>query len=319
MPILEDDFDENAMFKSPAPAPAAAVAPAVPSPMVSMGSTQNPLTKYFRIPGISVKLPTGGQFFPAGAIELNENGEIDVLPMRGADELLLNSPDALMNNTAILNLIKSCVPQIKRPELVSAPDLDVLLLAIRVASTGDKLELELPCPKCEVSNKFELDIPSMIQTAKPIPAVTTVRVTDEVVIQINPLTLGAQTRILVDAFAETRKAQSLDMSDDLSDDERNAMSNEIVQKIADINMYSVQQSIVKVIVPDAEVTDRKHIAEFVQNIDRASLQKIRAKIDELAKLGVDKSFEAECAHCAHKWPAQVEFDPATFFGTRSFD
>ena len=92
-----------------------------------------------------------------------------------------------------------------------------------------------------------------------------------------------------------------------------------MKRLADINLYSVQQAVVKVTVPDSEVIDRKHIAEFIQNIDRATLRIIRDKVDELNGKGVDKSFPAECSHCHHEWTAMVEFDPSTFFGIRSLD
>ena len=101
----------------------------------------NPLTKYFRIPGVHIKLPTHGAFMPTGSVAFTMNDEVPVYPMRGMDELLLKSPDALMNGYAIEKLIESCVPAIKFPRLISSPDLDVILMAIRAATYGETITL----------------------------------------------------------------------------------------------------------------------------------------------------------------------------------
>lgn len=310
--MLDDDFDENKLFS----APSAPVASPSTDAMVKVG---NPLSKYFRLPGLLVTLPTKGAFFPKGGIEMDENVQVEVLPMRGADELLLSSPDALMNNSAIVGLIQSCVPQIKMVEYVSAPDLDVLLLAIRVASTGENMNVEVACEKCKEETKFELNIPTMLQSAQSIEPVNLVRISDEMVVQINPLTLAAQTKILTAAFKETRAIQAMEMDPELTDEARQIQTGVIMRKLADLNLYGVEQAVVKVTVPDSEVTDRKHIAEFIQNTDRAKLKKIRDKVDELNAKGVDKTFPAECSACGYEWRATVEFDPASFFESRSFD
>ncbi len=310
--MLDDDFDEDKLFSAPS-------APVASPPSDTQIKIGNPLSKYFRLPGLSVTLPSRGAFFPNGGIEMDEQGQVEVLPMRGADELLLSSPDALMNNSAIFGLIQSCVPQIKMPEYVSAPDLDVLLLAIRVASTGENMDVEVECTECGEDTKFELHIPTMLQSAQTIDPINLVRINDEMVVQINPLTLAAQTKILTGAFKETRAAQAMQMNEEISDEERAIKTSAIMRNLADLNLYSVQQAVVKVTIPDSEVIDRKHIAEFIQNIDRATLKKIRDRVDELNAKGVDKSFSAECASCGHQWTATVEFDPSSFFESRSSD
>ena len=81
------------------------------------------LKKYYRMPGVHIRLPTNGAFMPPGSVEFTMSGDIPVYPMRGADELLLKSPDALMSGYAIEELLKSCVPAIQFPRLVSSPDL----------------------------------------------------------------------------------------------------------------------------------------------------------------------------------------------------
>jgi len=223
-----------------------------------------------------------------------------------------------MNNTAIINLIESCVPQIKMPSMVSSPDLDVLLLAIRVASNGEEMESEVECPKCEEENKFVINIPTVLQSVKTIPAVNTVRVSDNMVVYINPHTISTQSKILNAVFKETRAAQALDNTE-LNDDERAIAMDAIMKRLADVNTFGVEQSVVKVVIPNAEVTDRQHIREFIHNTDSKTMKKIREALEKLNSMGIDKMVEVECAHCKHKWETEIEFNPASFFGERSSD
>ncbi len=306
--MVEDDFEESTLFSAP-----------ITKKLELPAMDGNPLSQYFRLPGISVGLPTGGVFMPPGTIELNDEGQVEVLPMRGADEILLSSPDALMNNSAIYNLIKSCVPRIKAPEYVSVPDLDVLLLAIRVASTGENMEVELSCEKCREMTKFELNVPSMIGTAKTIDPVNNIRISDDLLIKVAPHNLASQTRILMRIFKQTREAQALDLNEDLTDEERATGMGNIMREMADINTFSLQEAITSIRVPLAEVTNRKHIEEFIANTDSGTLNKIKDKLDEINERSVDKTFPAQCSHCDHEWTGVVEFDPASFFGTRSSD
>ena len=101
----------------------------------------NPLAKYYRAPGPHVKIPSGGRFSEIDTTMLSVNGEIPVYPMTAADEILVKNPDALLNGFAVEELIKSCVPAVKNVRSLAAQDIDVLLLAIKLASYGDKMEV----------------------------------------------------------------------------------------------------------------------------------------------------------------------------------
>ena len=45
----------------------------------------NPLSQFFRQPSIYIKLPSQGNYYPEGAIEMPQNGELPVLPMTAID------------------------------------------------------------------------------------------------------------------------------------------------------------------------------------------------------------------------------------------
>lgn len=109
--------------------------------------TTNPLNDYFRKPEVSVRLPAG-TWYHNGEVDFNMSGEVDVYSMLPADEIMLTNPDALVTGTAISEILKSCVPAVKRPEDLYYPDVNALLLAIQKATYGSKLTQGAICPKC---------------------------------------------------------------------------------------------------------------------------------------------------------------------------
>jgi len=180
------------------------------------------------------------------------------------------------------------------------------------------MESEVECPKCGQENKFVINIPTVLQSVTTIPPVNTVRVSDNMVVYINPHTISTQSKILNAVFKETRAAQALDGSE-LSEDERATAMDSIMKRLAEVNTFGVEQSVVKVVIPNAEVTDRQHIREFIHNTDSKTMKKIREALEKLNSMGIDKMVEVECAYCKHQWETEIEFNPASFFGERSSD
>lgn len=288
---------------------------------MTTSATPNPLGKYFRLPGLHVHLPTGGAFFEEGEIEFSQDGGIPVYPMRAADELLLKNPDALMSGFAIEKLLESCVPAIKKPRGISAPDLDVLLLAIRAATYGDNMEIQATCPKCQHENSFDCNLASIIQNVTTLPEVNSVRLTDDLVVYVRPYNLDNTTALSLTTFEETRKVQAADMDDNITPEQKTKQINASMQKLSGLSTKLLAMCIVKIVTPEGEVTDQKFIDEFFENITREWTTRIESKLIELNNAGIDKTISVSCARvgCGNEWTTSVEFDPANFFDSGSSD
>jgi hypothetical protein len=180
-----------------------------------------------------VSLPSGGRF---NHVTLQDDGTVEVYPMRAADELLINTPDALMSGTALENLIASCVPAVADPKNLPIPDMDVLLLAIRAASSGDTMSIDVKCEKCGTESEVDCHLGTILATAKPIPEHTQIRLNDELTVSLRPHTLATQTKVLNAAFTEQRKAQQVTLSDDLSDEEKQVEMNNIYRRMTDLEV-----------------------------------------------------------------------------------
>jgi|HigsolmetaGSP11D_1036233.scaffolds.fasta_scaffold00013_72 hypothetical protein len=295
-----DDFDESEMFSQPAARPAP--------------TNTNPLAKYFRVPGVHITIPTKGAYMPPGTIEFTATGELPVFPMRAADEMLLKSPDALMSGYAIEELIRSCVPSIRAPEYVSLPDLDVLMLAIRAATSGNDMDVEASCPSCGHQNSFTCNIPAVLSTMKEIPGGKHIRLDAEAVVYLRPHDIRTGAKIAMAAFQETRRAQ---YAEQLDEDERQKVLHQSYRKLADLNTEVLADSIVSIVLPDVTVTDKRMIREFLDKVSASWSKAIQKGVQELNEGGINRSLEAVCQKCNHTWDVQLEFNPSSFFGQGS--
>ena len=118
----------------------------------------NPLHKYFRQPKIYINLPSNGNWYPEGAIEKTENNEYPVFAMTAKDELAFKTPDALLNGQSVVTVVQSCVPNIKDAWNLPTIDVDALLIAIRIATYGEKLEIKTKVPEAGNDRAIDLDL-----------------------------------------------------------------------------------------------------------------------------------------------------------------
>lgn len=277
--------------------------------------SDNPLAAYFRGADVHQMLPSQGKFFDEGEIELAINGEVAVLPMTAADEIILKNPDALLNGDALERLFKSCVPAIKAPRKISVPDMDVLLLAIKLASYGDVLEITVTCPECKNEFSFDTSIRGILAEITLVKDEdTVVRISDDMVVYLRPYDFESKTKLDLAAFEEAKLLQHL-LSLDASDEEKAKLFNESFEKIAELNLDLLSHCIRRIQIPNQMVENEDHIREFIRNSDKNLVKKINSKLVLLSKSGVEREVSVQCANekCGHEWKTQMTFDPAHFF------
>jgi hypothetical protein len=119
-------------------------------------SVLNPLTSFMRQPKIYIRLPSQGLYWPDDSLLMPPNDELPVFSMTTKDELVFKTPDALMNGQAVVDVIQSCIPNIKNAWATPNLDLDVLLIAIRIATYGEIMTITHSVPG--INEKIDTDI-----------------------------------------------------------------------------------------------------------------------------------------------------------------
>lgn len=284
---------------------------------IHMDQNQNPLAKYFRAPGVSLRLPSQGRFQSADNVRFTATGEINVFPMRAADEMLLKSPDALMSGLAVEQVLKSCVPDLKDPKQLPTPDVDALLLAIRASTYGPEMTIEAECPECGAENAYGFDILTILDSVTPLAEEYAVRQGDEVIIYLRPFNFAGNSQISMVIFQETRKMQMLERDEVMTQEQRQAEINAAYHRLNHMNVQLVADCVEKVVVPEATVTDRRFISQFMHDMGKEDFAKVEAKLKEINDAGINKRHDVTCSKCNHEWQTTVEFDPTSFFGQSS--
>ena len=137
--------------------------------------SENPLSEYFKKPGIYVTLPSEGNYYDDD-INLTSTGEIEILPMSAKDEMHFKSPDALLNGESLIKVISNCVPGIKNPKEIPLPDLSVILIGLRIATYGNDMSVFATCPSCENRDELTYDISRLLDNINSITTDNTISI-----------------------------------------------------------------------------------------------------------------------------------------------
>lgn len=229
-------------------------------------TAQNPLQKYFRQPKLYIKLPSEGKFYPAGAFEQTETGEIPVYSMTAKDELAFKTPDALLNGQATVEVVQSCLPNIKNAWQMPSIDLDAALIAIRMATYGETLTITTKTPVTGEEKEFALDLRQLFDDFSNLVYDTEVVMAD-MVIHVRPLTYQEYTKAALKTFEEQR-IFNLVNNDSVSDEDKLQAFTNSFTKLTQLTVDMVTQGIAKIVIGEEEVTNKKHIDEFIKNADK---------------------------------------------------
>lgn len=281
-----------------------------------MSNTQNPLVNFYRAPKLYVNLPSNGLFYDDGVIEWPESNEVAVYAMTSKDEMIMKNPDALLNGEAVAQVIKSCVPQVKKPRSLISNDIDALLVAIQGATSGDDIDIEAECPECQEKVTGVGSIEGALETMSILKDSYKFKTYNDLEIEIKPFSYETQVKAGIANFKSSRSLQVLSGIED--EFEQLKAFNENFVQIAQLNFELIVDSVAKITGtgPDGEkfvVTDKKAIVEFLENCESTIGKEIEKKIDEVNSIGINKKILLECGSCGHQFEHEIGFDPVNFF------
>lgn len=273
----------------------------------------NPLTQYFRQFKLYLKLPSGITYYATDAIKFTDTGEIGIMPMTGKDELILKNPDALLNGEAIIEVIKSCAPGVVDPKVLLTNDIDAIITAIRYATYDDKLETEIKCPNCKHDNLFKLDLQYALQNMSYLDAEYVVNLESGLSVFVKPYGFPELLKGLHAQFEQGKLTRAIE-SDSITDNERFKLFSSAFKELATVTYSLMLNSVIKVVdeCNGINVNDKEFIKEFLQNIDKKSVDKISDLIKEINLIGIKRSFTAKCEECNHEWNNEIDFNPVNF-------
>ena len=283
--------------------------------MLQTPAKHNPLANYFRQPKLYMRLPSGGKFYTNGAIDRSANDEYPVYAMTAKDELMFKTPDALLNGAATVELIKSCVPAIKDPWRMPTIDLDAVLIAIRIATYGENMEVNSDCPSCNHRNMYDVNLLQYLEKCNQFQYTDAVDV-DPLLVKIRPYSYQEITKTAIKNM-EQQKIISIVNDDDMSDEEKLERFGSSFIKLTELTIDVIAGCIVSIESPDGIVTDQNMIKDFINNAPTDVFNKINEHVTSM-KNQLDLEAQAvACEECKHEFKITIVMDQTNFFAVRS--
>lgn len=270
----------------------------------------NPLKQYFRRPAIYLKLPSEGKYYPQGSVDIPVNGEVAVYPMTAVDEITTKTPDALFNGSAVVEIIKSCIPSIKDPWEIPLIDLDPILVAIRTATNGNNMDITSKCPACGEEASYGINLGNLLGTLQkgkydePL-------ILQDLSFRFKPLAYKQINKINQVQFEIQTVVMGLDSIED--DNVRKQKSNETMQKLNDLSVSLVSETIESITTPSSIVSEKEFIIDFLKNCEKQTFESLRNYAIKMRESSEIKPLKMKCIHCQHEYDQSLILNPTDFF------
>jgi hypothetical protein len=280
----------------------------------------NPLLERFNVmPPATYKLPSTGALYTNGEIDDDVvDGEVLVYPMTMVDEVTIRSPDMLFQGTAVENVFRRCIPQIRKPMEMLANDVDYLLTCLRVVTYGEFIEISWKCPKCtDADGKVKtnhvrdpddksLPIPENVTPSFMVSLLQFLNETRELDVTSAKLDVelptGEKVKLRPSTFDDMLKLYQYDTT-----------TMETPEELVDYMM----EGIVSVIHTVNGISDRELIKEWAVKCEAPSIGFLEKKVHAANDWGNKYEYDFKCKGCGHSNKGSIPLNPVQFFTTPS--
>ncbi len=271
--------------------------------------SNNPLQKYFRQPKIFIQLPSMGVYYDHGMVD----GDIQRIPvygMTGMDEILAKTPDALLTGESTVRIIASCCPAITDPWSLSSLDLEVVLVAIRIATYGESITISKKCDSCNTENDYDINLSQVIDYFKTVKYDFNIKYKDLTIV-LRPLTYKQSTDFAIKNFQLQQKFKQVSVVEDPSTQQ--GLLSGLYAEISSLQKEIYTFGIDCIENTDNKVTDKTFIKEFLDNCDKEVFDSIREKFNGNNKKSSMQPVTVVCSNCNTSQEVTVSLDQSDFF------
>jgi len=284
---------------------------------------QSVLSKYKRQPKIYLTLPSGGNWYKNNPLEKTGSGELPIYSMTAKDELMIKTPDALMNGESTVEVIKSCCPLLDDPWGMPVIDLDAILIAIRIATYGEKMEMTIPIRFTEngqtkvESETIEVDLRELLDGMQGKTWQSSFQY-NELTFHLRPLTYKESTGFFMSTFENQRLAQIL-QNDKVDDAKKMEAFKEGFKKLSQMTLDMIVSHITSIETPEGSESDKNAIREFFNSTDKDTFVAVQDALEQIRKKWEipPKKFQVPQEYVEKGAPKTIDvpmvFDNSNFF------
>jgi hypothetical protein len=283
--------------------------------MEKMTQNTNPLNKYFRQATVYIKLPSGLEY-QQSVIEKSQSGELAVQPMTAMDEIKFKTPDALMNGQGVVDVIQSCIPQIKDAWQIVSYDIDAIFLAIRIATYGETMDVTYTLPNTQEKREHSINLPAFLDNINKQTIEHSFTI-DKLTFHVSPLTYRDMNLVSLETFQQQKIYASL-RNADINDEDKVKTFDESFKKMNDLTQEILLKNISKIDTGTETVSNPEHISEFLKNGDAKLIAEIQKNLARLRMQGSAPSVKMKSTEEDIKKGAPASYEVPVTFDTANF-
>ena len=239
----------------------------------------NPLAMFMRQPKIYIRLPSNGEYWPEGSLQISETEEYPVFSMTAQDEMLLKIPDALMSGQAVVDVLQHCMPNIKNAWHTPAIDLDVILIAIRLATYGEIMKTPVKIGSIEMD--YSIDLRTVMDSLqRRIQWIPYIPVNEDLTLFVRPVNYKQLSQAAIQTF-ETQKIIQMSNDQNMNDEDKVKIFKESFSKLTNITIGTISSTIYKIDSSNGSTDNPVFIKEFIDNVDKEIFEKIQKHLESL--------------------------------------
>lgn len=275
------------------------------------------LQNYQRQPKIFIDLPSKGEFYDETVLEGGQHIQIPVFGMNAMDEIMFKTPDALFSGEATVQVIRSCIPTILDPWKLVGFDIDYVLIAIRIATYSDDLNMSSTCPECKHTNDSVMSLTKLIQSFDNYQTENSFSIED-LTFRLKPLTYKQMTDFAVENYQYERTLLQVAKDENLTDQQKNDQSKNIYNQSNDLNLRVAVSYIKSVENSSESETNLESITKFIVNNDATFYNALKENIAKLSMQWELPDVDIKCAgdECDNTYKSKINLDYSSFFGLK---
>ena len=166
------------------------------------------------------------------------------------------------------------------------------------------------CPGCATENDYNLDLTKITDHLSSCQYDNKI-VLQDLIIKIQPLDYKQATEINIKNYEMQQKVSQAQLIED--ETERNNVISKMFKDLSQIQIESYIACVESIETPNANVTERNFITEYMRNCDKSIFDAITAKIEQNRKTWKFQGYNVKCAECNQENIATIELDPSNFF------
>jgi hypothetical protein len=239
--------------------------------------------------------------------------------MTAKDELILKVPDALMNGQAVVDVIQNCVPNIKNAWAIPSIDVDYILIAIRIATYGEKMNFPISISD-DYNVDYEVDLRNIMdRLTAQITWEPVIPINENLTVYVKPITYKNITESALQTF-ETQKIIQIANDDSFSEENKIKAFQESFAKLNSVTINLVSNSIYRIDSSAGSTENPKFIKEFIENVDKEIFNVIQNHLDILKEKNILKPITVDVTEEMRNLGVQGDtievplvFDASNFF------